>query len=226
MHQDGFSQTQRGAGWSSPVSGVDGGTKRRVNGCPDRGVHDPGPRSSAFCLPASLLQEPVKGSCSVTRLARRATVFCTVAPATSSLTGNATDKGRRQLRDSLISGWTLQAATPDLTRGILGLRLPLCFGARVDGESDGARSRFVPVSLLLMGEIGAAGKTVLDLLTYKRGARAKGRNSCAMSAVAKAASWHKCRDCEETLLHRTGTGRVMVASAGRVHGQFQVGSGR
>ncbi|KAL2274915.1 hypothetical protein FJTKL_02652 [Diaporthe vaccinii] len=38
-------------------------TKRRVNGCPDRGVHDPGPRSSAFCLPASLfLQEPVKAS--------------------------------------------------------------------------------------------------------------------------------------------------------------------
>ena len=34
-----------------------------------------------------------------------------------------------------------------------------------------------------------------------------------MSAVAKAAFWRKCRDCEETLLHRICTGCVVVASA-------------
>ena len=37
LHQDGFSQTQRGAGWSSPASGVKGGWMMRwQDGCPDR----------------------------------------------------------------------------------------------------------------------------------------------------------------------------------------------
>lgn len=90
--------------------------------------------------PASLLQEPVKGPCPVNRLETLAAVlFCTVARLASSLTGTRLTGGERQLRISLIKLWTLKAATPDLTRGILGLRLPPWFRGRVDkDEIEGA----------------------------------------------------------------------------------------
>lgn len=98
-------------------------TKRRADGCPDRGMHDPGhevvPSGRRRLSP---WQEPVKGLslCSAIRLAA------------GQLAGrNANQQGAKTVGGTaLISAWTLRAATPDLTRGSLGLRLLLWFGAR------------------------------------------------------------------------------------------------
>lgn len=96
-------------------------------------------------------------------------------------------------------------------------------------ESDDASRRLVLVSLLQLAaderqwERQTRPYLNSDLQARRGGGQRRG--SCAMSAVAKAACWSKCRDCEETLVRRIGTGRVIVMG-GRVHGQFQVGSGR